>query len=688
MTITTRRVTGPIVLPDGSAPANGRVIVALAGWDREDGQGVMAGPITISLDEYGVFDAELWCTDTGENGRVYTGLIRWFTGAEWRSQNVQFDVPSGAGDLSFAPIWVVGDLPPSTQADALAQCLAAATQTALDRVATGEDRAAAEDARDAAIAAAEFRAPSMSNFLARSDVTLIGSRWRIDTGEVLDVVAAGAGDYNHPISGRGVICVKGAETDSGPSVFHDFGSDSNHFIAAGERLDSGQSIGIAGTANNLPRVIDGELRFLDPASPTTGTGYVHIDAGRPITQIGCRFVFHEGSVADNVLATVIKTASGETLAALAHPIFYRDRWVMQVRPVSDPSALIVVGQGRYREAMADGATYDVCIRFDPAENSVTIIDPFGDAQLVTSTLIDETVCGQYAYWQVHNVNASADDFGIVRIHAQTDVSAAVGAGDARDPVRLAGALSRRLEDTLPISDSLTFTPTSTGWWRVWTATGLPRFDGEMHIECSTGADNLTSIVVDLGLAAFSNVPDISLSQRNWLQFNSAVSQIRAGNNTSNTLYLDIYVAYANKPITVKLAGPGVPTMSGLRLSQMTPTSGPMEPTRAQTLVLGPGLRSGGALFGAWTEVGVETVTSSALGDQEVHLLDGTAGAFDVTPSGGIGRKHSFCRIDGTANAVRVIGYFSDGTTAKVLTGGQSLTIIRIATSGAKQWMIV
>ena len=102
MTITTRRVTGTIVLPDGSVPANGRVIVALSGWDREDGQGVMAGPITIALDDDGVFDADLWCTDTGENGRVYTGLIRWFTGAEWRSQNIQFAVPSGTGTPSVA----------------------------------------------------------------------------------------------------------------------------------------------------------------------------------------------------------------------------------------------------------------------------------------------------------------------------------------------------------------------------------------------------------------------------------------------------------------------------------------------------------------------------------------------------------------------------------------------------------
>ena len=144
MAITTRRVTGPIVLPDGSVPRNGRVTYQLSGWDREDGEAVVMGPITVTLDEDGAFDADLWCTDTGENGRVYVGVVAWHDGTARRDLSITFDVPSGTGDLAFAPIWVVGDLPLSTQASALAQCLAAAAQTALDRVATGEDREAAE----------------------------------------------------------------------------------------------------------------------------------------------------------------------------------------------------------------------------------------------------------------------------------------------------------------------------------------------------------------------------------------------------------------------------------------------------------------------------------------------------------------------------------------------------------------
>lgn len=143
MTITTRRVVGPIVLPDGSVPRNGRVTYQLSGWDREGVEAVMTGPITVQLDSDAVFDDYLWCTNTGKNGRVYLGVVAWHDGTARRELPIRFDVQSGVGTQPFVPSWVVGDLPESTQADALAQCLAAATQTAADRVVTTSDRIAA-----------------------------------------------------------------------------------------------------------------------------------------------------------------------------------------------------------------------------------------------------------------------------------------------------------------------------------------------------------------------------------------------------------------------------------------------------------------------------------------------------------------------------------------------------------------
>ena len=155
MTITTRRVRGIIVLPDGTAPRNGRVTYQLSGWDREGVEAVMTGPITVQLDADAVFDDYLWCTDTGQNGRVYLGVVAWHDGTARRELPIRFGVQSGVGTQQFAPSWVVGDLPESTQADALAQCLAAAAGASADAV----DAAASASAAAASAAAAALFDP-------------------------------------------------------------------------------------------------------------------------------------------------------------------------------------------------------------------------------------------------------------------------------------------------------------------------------------------------------------------------------------------------------------------------------------------------------------------------------------------------------------------------------------------------
>lgn len=165
MTITTRRVRGIIVLPDGTAPRNGRVTYQLSGWDREGVEAVITGPITVQLDSDAVFDDYLWCTDTGQNGRVYLGVVAWHDGTARRELSIMFDVQSGVGTQQFVPSWVVGDLPESTQADALAQCLAAAAGASADAV---------EAAGSAAAAAASAAAAGVNTPRADMDLAIAG----------------------------------------------------------------------------------------------------------------------------------------------------------------------------------------------------------------------------------------------------------------------------------------------------------------------------------------------------------------------------------------------------------------------------------------------------------------------------------------------------------------------------------
>lgn len=258
MTITTRRVTGPIVLPDGTVPRNGRVTYQLSGWDREDGEAVVMGPVTVTLDGGGVFDDYLWCTDTGENGRVYVGVVAWHDGKQSQSLPVMFDVQSGAGTQAFAPSWVVGDLPESTQADALAQCLAASVSASAS---AGLSSASAAQAAISAASAALY-APayyqSASAFFAASTAWPVGTRINIRTGGVLDVVAAGTGNFNHPVSGVGLRVVQ----DLGRVTPEHFGGTRYRTLtAATTGADSATAVYRAMTSG-LPIEIDGYYRCM------------------------------------------------------------------------------------------------------------------------------------------------------------------------------------------------------------------------------------------------------------------------------------------------------------------------------------------------------------------------------------------------------------------------------------------
>ncbi|MBZ4024159.1 hypothetical protein CKO11_17085, partial [Rhodobacter sp. TJ_12] len=194
--------TGPIVLPDGSIPAHGRLTVSLTGPDAEGGTQIVMGPLLLPLDAAGAVDATLWCTDAGSAGRVYVGALQWHDGAQTRTSALRFDVPSGSGDLAFVPVWT-GDLPQSGQADALAQC-----QAAVENAVTASGVAVSAAAQAAQYP--RFHYPSSATFLASSTAWSPGARITTQTGDVFDVANAGTGDFDHPISGIGLSVVQGA----------------------------------------------------------------------------------------------------------------------------------------------------------------------------------------------------------------------------------------------------------------------------------------------------------------------------------------------------------------------------------------------------------------------------------------------------------------------------------------------
>lgn len=609
------------------------------------------------------------------------------------------EVESGA--LLVAPSGEFGQM----VEDAEAAAEIAEEQAAIATTKAGEAAASAV----AAQAAVPFSYDNVQSFLESATTFPAGSVVVVKTGEVYKSVTSG-GDFAHPVTGGMWTVLSGAAASAPLSMFNNFGTRADGNLVTGDRMDSGHTIAIAGQAGvSLPVVVNGEYRVSGYETVGSTTGYIHIDTVSAIAELSAEVRFYEGAAAGNVFATVVKgkNDTATSLIDLLHPIFYRDRWYMQIRMSEKGTVLYNVDGGNYIEPMVDGLTYRTYVRFYPEIYTVVIVSPDGQVHAVNildfiTNLADPAITdpeataarlfGHRAYWQVNRSAEGRDDWGYLRIGARTEQAVGGFVADDRD-MQIGLALGRRLDAALPLNDELTFTPNATGWWRIWTATGLTRFDGEVEINVVDESDNLTGIALNVGVAAFSGQANLVLNQVRYLQFNSAVSQVRVGNNASNTLYFDVYVAFANRPITIKMSGVGTPQTAGLRLSNMVPTAGPSAPTRSKTLLLGPGLRTVGDVRSQGVVVGVNPVTATTSPIDttfEVSEVNAASGNLTLTmPSPSeLGRRHTLARVDSSANTVTVVAYFTDGTTSKTLAAGASMTLVGVSNGSPTRWAVI
>jgi hypothetical protein len=164
---TSADVVGPILLPSGDVPAQGKILFTLNGWDVEGDTTIIPGPTSVDLDEDGDFTAPLWCTTEGERSVSYRAKLSYWSVD--RNRLVEVDLssfvlePGGPYNLSELlaqpPVEMTG---PDVLAVAQAAAISAATdadraEAAADRIDLGEfdtDVAAAAADADAASAAA------------------------------------------------------------------------------------------------------------------------------------------------------------------------------------------------------------------------------------------------------------------------------------------------------------------------------------------------------------------------------------------------------------------------------------------------------------------------------------------------------------------------------------------------------
>lgn len=159
MAVLRTRVTGPVMLPDGSpAPNGGKVIFRLRSWDRQGGALIMKGPEEAVV-VGGVIDKTLNRTTASERGTLYDVIYTYPNAAargQWLEEPLGSISLTGAGPVALADLLAIPAPVPNVP-DVLAQALGAAASAQAAAASTQpvlEDRRAAEAARDEARAAA------------------------------------------------------------------------------------------------------------------------------------------------------------------------------------------------------------------------------------------------------------------------------------------------------------------------------------------------------------------------------------------------------------------------------------------------------------------------------------------------------------------------------------------------------
>ena len=123
MALTLVAVTGPVLAPDGSQPANGRVTFTLTSYDIEGAQMVAPVSVAATLDSEGDFALSLWGVDTGGRGLLYDMQVTWWSAAEGRMRGfgslvqVRSDAP---GAVSGMIVGNATEITPIALADAIA----------------------------------------------------------------------------------------------------------------------------------------------------------------------------------------------------------------------------------------------------------------------------------------------------------------------------------------------------------------------------------------------------------------------------------------------------------------------------------------------------------------------------------------------------------------------------------------
>jgi fibronectin-binding autotransporter adhesin len=178
-----------------------------------------------------------------------------------------------------------------------------------------------------------------------------------------------------------------------------------------------------------------------------------------------------------------------------------------------------------------------------------------------------------------------------------------------------------------IEKSVTFTPTTAGWYRI--ATGINMMGGTIRISAPLYDNTLTDVELQYNVSGYGAAG--SIQQTRFSSYNNGVvSAARTSTDGVATLYLDIFIsnATAPQPITIYGYGPNQPAFIA------SPVVGAIAGgSNVNFLTLGQGFRSTqGAIFaesGGFVGIGTSSTPSALLS------IGGTTGNLTIDAAGNL-----------------------------------------------------
>lgn len=224
MALTTSTITGRVPLPDDANPAAAEIVFTLSGYDTEGSQVIPGGAKARFVLVNGEMPAgaKLWRNTEGLRGTVYAVEVAWSEAG--RRETIRRTASLGVVQVGDDASYTLGELldatpvpvPDNTYWRSITQqqyddMMQAKDDAEAAAVATAEDREAAEQAAAQAALYGPLTFPSAAAFFASStpDASMIGKRAGTQDGLAWDIVAAGTGDFDHPVTGVGMQVISG-----------------------------------------------------------------------------------------------------------------------------------------------------------------------------------------------------------------------------------------------------------------------------------------------------------------------------------------------------------------------------------------------------------------------------------------------------------------------------------------------